>query len=95
MEEYKVGDTVKILIGHIALCSETEYKSLGLDKPILGLKTYDPPSKRRIYIIDLAPELVGKIGTITEIEDNNVMLKDVPSKVGWYPFNTIKKYERN
>jgi hypothetical protein len=90
---YKVGDKVKILIGHKALIHATEYKALNLTHPILLEKT-SHDSNNTSYIIDILSELKDKVGTITEIEEERVMLDGIKGKCGWWDFNEIELYEK-
>lgn len=74
----KIGDRVRIInYGHAVFTVEQEYKT---DKFPL-IKTYPDGTEAR----DMAPELVGQEGTITQVsKDGDQYILLGPSKAAWY-----------
>jgi hypothetical protein len=90
MKEFKRGDKVKILYGHIAMMSETEYVALRLTYPVIEKRTLHADNNPRLYV-DIMPELAGKEGVIVDIYGNSAMIEGIPGKTGWWGFNTLEK----
>jgi hypothetical protein len=90
MQEFKIRDRVKLLYGHIAMMSESEYIALRLTYPVIEKRTLHADNNPRLYV-DILPELVGKEGVIVDIDGNSAMVEGIPGKTGWWGFNTLKK----
>jgi len=88
--KFKIGDRVKVInYGHLIWSSYPNPRWVLHSRHYTGIST---TGKRLYYnMYDMSPELVGRIGVVSDISNNTYAIEGIPGKCAWYNEDQLRK----